>query len=198
MELDALILVFWMLSFKPTFSVLLFTVIITSLFSSSSLSAISGIICISEVADISPGKPSIFSLSNASCLWSRFMFSGCHEVYMKLLINKTVFLLLMVPYLHFPVRLPSIFSSPFMLLLSQFFPFYSVSSLPSWSNYRYFYSFFSFNLYTVTVYLFWYTALIFWFFLHVFHLTQSFVYFCLFVSNRRASFNISFKANLVW
>ena len=54
---DAMILVFWMLSFKPTFSLSSFT-FIKRLFSSSSLSAIKGgVICISEVIDISPGNP---------------------------------------------------------------------------------------------------------------------------------------------
>ena len=48
--------VFWMLSFKPTFSLSSFTVI-KRLFSSSSLSAVKGgVICISEVIDISPGN----------------------------------------------------------------------------------------------------------------------------------------------
>ena len=47
---DAMILVFWMLSFKPTFSLSSF---IKRLFSSSLLP---GVICISEVIDISPGN----------------------------------------------------------------------------------------------------------------------------------------------
>ena len=57
MGLDAMILVFQMLSFKPTFSLSSFT-FIKRLFSSSSLSAIkyAGVICISEVTDISPGN----------------------------------------------------------------------------------------------------------------------------------------------
>ena len=51
---DAMILVFWMLSFKLAFSLSSFT--FKSLFSSSLLSAIRvGIICISEVAEILPG-----------------------------------------------------------------------------------------------------------------------------------------------
>ena len=49
---DAMILVFWMLSFKPTFSLSSFT-FIKRLFSSS-LSAKCGVTCISEVIDISP------------------------------------------------------------------------------------------------------------------------------------------------
>ena len=53
MEPDAMILVFWLLSFKPAFSLFSFT-LIRKLFSFSSLSAISHIICISEVVDISP------------------------------------------------------------------------------------------------------------------------------------------------
>ena len=53
---DAMISVFWMLSFKPTFSLSSFT-FIRRLFSSSSLSAIRVVvICISEVLDISPGS----------------------------------------------------------------------------------------------------------------------------------------------
>ena len=55
MELDAMILGFWMLSFKPAFLHSYFT-LIKRLFSSSSLSAISGIISISEIVDISPGN----------------------------------------------------------------------------------------------------------------------------------------------
>ena len=52
MGLDAMILVFWMFSFKPTFSLSSFT-FIKRLFSSSLLSAIRVIvICISEVIDI--------------------------------------------------------------------------------------------------------------------------------------------------
>ena len=52
--LCAMILVFWMLSFKPAFSLASFT-LIKRLFSSSLLSAIkSGIIHISEVVDVSP------------------------------------------------------------------------------------------------------------------------------------------------
>ena len=54
MGLDAMILVFWMLSFKMTFPLSSFT-FIERLFSSS-LSAMSGVICISEVIDISPGN----------------------------------------------------------------------------------------------------------------------------------------------
>ena len=50
---DAMILVFWMLSFMPTFSLSFFTVI-KGLFSSSPLSAWrGGVICLSEVIDIS-------------------------------------------------------------------------------------------------------------------------------------------------
>ena len=51
---DAMILVFWVLSFKPTFSLSSFT-FIKRLLSSPSLSAIR-VICISEVIDISPGN----------------------------------------------------------------------------------------------------------------------------------------------
>ena len=52
---DAMILVFWMLSFKPTFSLSSFT-FIKRLFSSSSLSAIRAVICIFEIIDISSGN----------------------------------------------------------------------------------------------------------------------------------------------
>ena len=53
---DAVILVFWMLSFKPTFSLSSFT-FIKRLFSSSSLSAIRVVwSALSEVIDISPGN----------------------------------------------------------------------------------------------------------------------------------------------
>ena len=53
---DAMIFIFWMLSFKATFSLSSFT-FIKRLFSSSSLSAIKGgVICISEVIDISPSN----------------------------------------------------------------------------------------------------------------------------------------------
>ena len=53
---DAMIFVFWMLNFKPAFSLSSFT-FIKVLFSSSLLSAISGgFICISEVVDNSPGN----------------------------------------------------------------------------------------------------------------------------------------------
>ena len=54
MELDAMIIVFWMLSFKPTFS--LFSFAFKMLFSSSLLSAIRVVSCISGVIDISPGS----------------------------------------------------------------------------------------------------------------------------------------------
>ena len=50
---DAIILLYWMLSFKPTFSLSFFT--FNGLFCSSSLFCHkSGVICISEVIDISP------------------------------------------------------------------------------------------------------------------------------------------------
>ena len=52
---DAMILVFWMLSFKPTFSLSSFT-FIKMLFSSSLTVIKGGVICISEVIDISPGN----------------------------------------------------------------------------------------------------------------------------------------------
>ena len=52
---DAMIIVFWMLSFKPAFPLSFFT-FIKRLFSSCSLSARHGIICVSEVIDISPSN----------------------------------------------------------------------------------------------------------------------------------------------
>ena len=56
MGLDAMILVFWMLSFKPTFSLSSFT-FIKRLFSPPSLSAIRVVSsALSEVIDISPSK----------------------------------------------------------------------------------------------------------------------------------------------
>ena len=59
---DAMILDFWMLSFKLTFSLFSFT-FIKRLFSSSSLSAIRVVICISEIIDIAPGN-----LDSSLCL----------------------------------------------------------------------------------------------------------------------------------
>ena len=55
MGLDAMILVFWMLSFKPTFLLSSFT-FIKRLFCSSLFSAIRWCHCISEVIDISSGN----------------------------------------------------------------------------------------------------------------------------------------------
>ena len=69
---DAMILVFWMLSFKSTFSLSSFT-FIKRIFSSSSLSAIRVcVICISEVIDISPGN-----LDSSLCF---FQPSVSHDV----------------------------------------------------------------------------------------------------------------------
>ena len=51
---DTMILGFWMLSFKPAFS-LSSSTFVKRLFSSSSLSSLEWYICISEVVDISPG-----------------------------------------------------------------------------------------------------------------------------------------------
>ena len=51
----AMILVFWMLSFKPAFSLSSFT-FIKRLFSSSAFCHQAGVICISEVIGISPGN----------------------------------------------------------------------------------------------------------------------------------------------
>ena len=55
MRPDAMILVFWMLSFKPIYSLSSFT-FIKRLFRCSSLSAMSGIIWVSEAIDISPSN----------------------------------------------------------------------------------------------------------------------------------------------
>ena len=52
---DAVILVFWMLNFKPTSSLSSFT-LIKSLFSFSSLCPKGGVICVCEITDISPGN----------------------------------------------------------------------------------------------------------------------------------------------
>ena len=69
---DAMILVFWMLSFKPPFSLSSFT-FNKRLFSSSSLSAIKGgVICIFEVTDISPSN-----LDSSLCF---FQLSVSHDV----------------------------------------------------------------------------------------------------------------------
>ena len=53
MELDAMIFIFWTLSFKPTFSLSSF-IFIKRFFNSSSLCHKDGVICISEVIDFSP------------------------------------------------------------------------------------------------------------------------------------------------
>jgi len=60
MGLDTMILVFWLLIFKPTFSLSTLT-LIKGLFSSSLKGGVttfhkSGVICISEIIDISPGN----------------------------------------------------------------------------------------------------------------------------------------------
>ena len=71
---DAMILVFWMLSFKATFSLSSFT-FIKRLFSSSSLYHKGGVICISEVIVISPSN-----LDTACASWSPaflMMYSAC-------------------------------------------------------------------------------------------------------------------------
>ena len=73
---DAMIFVFWMLSFKPTFSLSSFTFIK----SCSLLSAIKGgVICISEVIDISPGN-----LDSSLCF---FQSSVSHDVFC-IMLNK--------------------------------------------------------------------------------------------------------------
>ena len=77
MGLDAIILVSWMLSFKPAFSLSSFT-FIKRFFSSSSHSAEGSIICISEVVDTSPGIDSSWS----------FIQSGIHMMYSPYKLNK--------------------------------------------------------------------------------------------------------------
>ena len=56
MGLDAMILIFWMLSFKQTFSLSSFTLIKTLFSSFFTFCHKGGVICISEVTDISPGN----------------------------------------------------------------------------------------------------------------------------------------------
>ena len=68
---DAMIFVFWMLSFQPTVSLSSFT-FIKRLFSSSLLSAIGVVPCISEVINISPGN-----LDSSLCF---FQSSVSHDV----------------------------------------------------------------------------------------------------------------------
>ena len=71
---DAMILVFWMLSFKPAFSLDSFT--IKRLFSSSLLSCHKGgVICISEVIDISPAI--LIPACVSSSLALLMMYSAC-------------------------------------------------------------------------------------------------------------------------
>ena len=79
MMLGAMILVFWMLSFKPAFPLSSF-IFIKRLFSSSFLSAIKvgrSVICISEFIDISP-----CSLDSSLCFIQPFIFHDvpCIEV----------------------------------------------------------------------------------------------------------------------
>ena len=69
----AMILVFWILSFKPTFSLSSLT-FIKRLFSSSGFCCKGGVICLSEVTDISPGN-----LESSLCLL-RFLRSFLPEL----------------------------------------------------------------------------------------------------------------------
>ena len=66
-----------MLSFKPTFSLSSYT-FIKRLFSSSSLSAIRVVICISEVIDISPGN-----LDSSLCFFQLSVFHDVLCIYIK-------------------------------------------------------------------------------------------------------------------
>ena len=72
---DAMIFVFWMLSFKPTYSLSSFT-FIKRLFSSSSLFAIRVVSSAYQVIDISPGN-----LDSSLSAWQRLMsleaLAGC-------------------------------------------------------------------------------------------------------------------------
>ena len=74
MGLDDMILVFWMLSFKPTFLLSSFT-FIKRLFSSVPFCHKGGVICISEVIDISPGN------LHSSCASSRPAFLMMYSAY---------------------------------------------------------------------------------------------------------------------
>ena len=75
---DAVILVFWMLSFKPTFSFYSFT-FFKRVFSSSVFWHKGGVICISEVIDISP-----CNLDSNLC----FIQPGILHVYSAYKLNK--------------------------------------------------------------------------------------------------------------
>ena len=105
---DAMILVFWMLSFKPAFSLSSFT-FIKRLFSSSLLSAHKGgIICISEVIDISPGN------LDSSCASSSLVF---HRMYSACKLNKQGDNI--QPWCtSFPIWNQSIVSSPILTVAS--------------------------------------------------------------------------------
>ena len=71
---DAMILVFWMLSFKPTFSLSSFT-FIRRQFSHSLLSAIKMAICISELIDVSPCNLDLACASSSPAF--HVMYSAC-------------------------------------------------------------------------------------------------------------------------
>ena len=76
---DAVIFVFWLLSFKPTFSLSTFTFIKRLLSSSSLFCHKGGVIWISEVTDISPGN-----LDSSLCF---FQSSVSHYVFCKKIAN---------------------------------------------------------------------------------------------------------------
>ena len=123
-------------------------------------------------------------------------FCGYHEVCIKYLINKIALCMLIASYLHLPIQ------------VCPFPPPLSCSSCLKWCPFMLwvcyqtevalvvFTAFSPFNFYAPTVCLKIYSDWvgIFWFYLY---LTQGFVYFGLFISGRRASLNISFKAGLV-
>ena len=74
MGLNAMVLVFWMLNFKPAFSLSSF-IFIKSLFNYILLSAVCGFICISEVVDISfDSLDSSFWLIQLGVIWSVLFF----------------------------------------------------------------------------------------------------------------------------
>ena len=124
-----------------------------------------------------------------SYLCSRFIAYGYHEVYIKCLTDKIVLFLLTSSYLHLSRQVPSFSSSSLVFLLSQNAPFHVVNLLPNWGSYSCFYCFFSqFPLHTINKCLkiccdkelqFSDSVCQYITFL-------SFVYFCFFVSGRRA------------
>ena len=84
---DAMILIFWMLSFKPAFPLSYFT-FIKRLFSSSLLSAHKGgVICTSEIIDISPSNldSSLCFIQPGITLYVSTFISQASKVILKIL-----------------------------------------------------------------------------------------------------------------